>query len=149
VGVSSGRGCYGHIVSLRQLKWTTIVGPLVFLALIDFLRRTVLPEPLRGWLGEILLGGIILFATLLFSETIFERIERMQKRVEQQNRELLALHEAGLDVAGELSLELVLQKSSTTRASSSGHAMARCPCPRRAAASTRSLRLGSHPSSAR
>jgi hypothetical protein len=97
-------------VSLRQLKWTTIVGPLVFLALIDFLRRTVLPEPLRGWLGEILLGGIILFATLLFSETIFGRIERMQKRVEQQNRELLALHEAGLDVAGELSLELVLQK---------------------------------------
>jgi len=97
-------------VSLRQLKWTTIVAPLVFLAAIDFLRRTVLPDLLQAWPGEILLGGIILFATLLFSETIFGRVERMQRRVEQQNRELLALHEAGLDVAGELSLELVLQK---------------------------------------
>jgi nitrate/nitrite-specific signal transduction histidine kinase len=97
-------------VSLRQLKWTTIVAPLLFLAAIDFLRRTVLPELLQAWPGEILLGGIILFATLLFSETVFGRIERMQNRVEQQNRELLALHEAGLDVAGELSLELVLQK---------------------------------------
>jgi nitrate/nitrite-specific signal transduction histidine kinase len=97
-------------VSLRQLKWTTIVGPLLFLLAIDILRRTVLPELLEGWPGEILLAGIILFATLLFAETIFGRVERMQKRVEQQNRELLALHEAGLDVAGELSLDLVLQK---------------------------------------
>jgi signal transduction histidine kinase len=97
-------------VSLRQLKWTTIVAPLVFLALIDFLRRTVLPDLLQSWPGEILLAGLILFATLLFSETIFGRIERIQARVEQQYRELLALHEAGLAVAGELSLELVLQK---------------------------------------
>ena len=97
-------------MSLRQLKWTTILAPLMFLAVVDFLGRTVLPDLLQAWPGDILLAGIILFATLLFSETIFGRIERMQNRVEQQNRELLALHEAGLDVAGELSLELVLQK---------------------------------------
>ena len=59
------------------MKWTTIVAPLVFLAAIDFLRRTVLPELLQAWPGEILLAGIILFATLMFSETIFGRIERM------------------------------------------------------------------------
>jgi nitrate/nitrite-specific signal transduction histidine kinase len=34
----------------------------------------------------------------------------MQASLERQNRELLALHEAGLDIAGELGLETVLQK---------------------------------------
>src|SRR5918911_1611408 len=97
-------------MSLRQLKWTTVIAPLVFLALVDYVRRTVQPELLQAWPGEVLLAGVVLFATLLFSETIFGRIERMQARLEQQNRELLALHEAGLDVAGELSLEVVLQK---------------------------------------
>jgi nitrate/nitrite-specific signal transduction histidine kinase len=97
-------------VSLRQLKWITVVGPLVFLALVDAVRHTIDPNLLHAWPGTIMIGGVVLFATLLFSETIFGRIERMQVRLAQQNRELLALHQAGLDVAGELSLELVLQK---------------------------------------
>jgi nitrate/nitrite-specific signal transduction histidine kinase len=97
-------------VSLRQLKWITVVGPLVFLALVDAVRHSVDPDLLHAWPGTILIAGVVLFATLVFSETIFGRIERMQVRLTQQNRELLALHQAGLDVAGELSLELVLQK---------------------------------------
>src|SRR5919202_146648 len=97
-------------MSLRQLKWTTIVAPLVFLVLVDAARRTVLPELLQAWPGDVLLGGVVLFAVLLFSESIFGRIERMQARLERQNRELLALHQAGLDVAGELALDVVLQK---------------------------------------
>src|SRR5437016_3212916 len=34
----------------------------------------------------------------------------MQERLKRQNRELLALHTAGLDVAAELSLDTVLKK---------------------------------------
>jgi len=135
-------------VSLRQLKWTTILAPLMFLAVVDFLGRTVLPDLLQAWPGDILLAGIILFATLLFSETIFGRIERMQNRVEQQNRELLALHEAGLDVAGELSLELVLQKVVDHARELIGRATVLSRCRRRRAASKPSSRLGSRPSSA-
>ena len=97
-------------MSLRQLKWTTIVAPLAFLVLVDYLRRSLQLEFLQAWPGEVLIGGIVLFGVLLFSETVFGRIERMQVRLEQQNRELLALHEAGLDISGELSLERVLQK---------------------------------------
>src|SRR5918912_2161051 len=97
-------------MSLRRLKWTTVVAPLLFLAAVDYARRTFQVELLQAWPGEILLAGVVLFATLLFSETIFGRVERMQARLAHQNQELLALHEAGLDVAGELSLELVLQK---------------------------------------
>ncbi|MBV8715935.1 MAG: GAF domain-containing protein [Chloroflexi bacterium] len=97
-------------MSLRQLKWTTILAPLAFLVLVDALRRTVRVDFLQAWPGDLLIGGIVLFAVLLFSETVFGRIERMQARLEQQNRELLALHEASLDISGELGLERVLQK---------------------------------------
>src|SRR5207244_919596 len=76
----------------------------------DFVRRTLQLDFLQAWPGEILIGGVVLFGVLLFSETVFGRIERMQTRLEQQNRELLALHEAGLDISAELSLEPVLQK---------------------------------------
>jgi nitrate/nitrite-specific signal transduction histidine kinase len=97
-------------VSLRQLKWTTIVAPLAFLVLVDYLRRSLQLEFLQAWPGEVLIGGVVLFGVLLFSETVFGRIELMQARLEQQNRELLALHEASLDISGELSLDRVLQK---------------------------------------
>ena len=101
---------YGRSVSLRQLKWLTIVAPLAFLAVLDFTRRLVAPERLPGWIGDVLVAAIVLAAVLVFSDTIFGRIERMQASLERQNRELLALHEAGLDIAGELGLETVLQK---------------------------------------
>jgi nitrate/nitrite-specific signal transduction histidine kinase len=97
-------------VSLRQLKWLTIVGPLVFLAIVDVARRTVEATSAQSWSGDALVGAIVLAAALMFSDTVFGRIERMQVSLARQNRELLALHEAGLDVAGELGLETVLQK---------------------------------------
>ncbi len=97
-------------MSLRQLKWLTIVGPLVFLAVIDFARRALQPANPQSWTGDVLVGATVLAAALMFSDTVFGRIERMQASLERQNRELLALHEAGLDVAGELGLETVLQK---------------------------------------
>jgi nitrate/nitrite-specific signal transduction histidine kinase len=97
-------------MSLRQLKWTTIVAPLVFLIVVDLVRRNLQPELMQSWPGELLVAGVVLFGVLLFSETVFGRIERMQARLGRQNRELLGLHQAGLDVAGELSLDMVLQK---------------------------------------
>src|SRR5919202_6281367 len=97
-------------MSLRGLKWLTVVGPLLFLAAVDFARRSLQPDLMQSWVGEVLIFGVILTAVLLFSQTIFGRIERMQARLARQNRELLALHEAGLDVSREFGLDLVLQK---------------------------------------
>jgi nitrate/nitrite-specific signal transduction histidine kinase len=97
-------------MSLRRLKWISILAPLAFLVAVDLVRHLVRPDLLHAWPGYILVGGTVLFGVLLFSETIFGVIGRLQERLVQQNRELLALHQAGLDVAGELALETVLQK---------------------------------------
>ena len=97
-------------MSLRQLKWLTVVGPIVFLAIVDYARRMLEPGLIQSWIGDLLVGGVVLFAVLLFSETVFGRIESMQASLARQNRELRTLHAAGLEIAGELGLDLVLQK---------------------------------------
>ena len=98
-------------MTLRRLRWVTVVGPLVFLFLLDAVRHLAYPELLHAWWGgDLLMAGAILLATLLFSETVFGFIGQMQERITRQNRELLALHQAGLSIIGELSLQGVLQK---------------------------------------
>lgn len=96
-------------MDLRRLKWLSIGAPIAFLALVELVRRFVLAE-FAPWVAYVILFGIILLGIVLFSETIFRVIDQTQARLEQTNRELLALHEAGLDITGELELEAVLQR---------------------------------------
>ena len=97
-------------MSLHRLKWISILAPPGLLLAVDLVRHLVYPDLLHAWPGYILVAGAVLFGALLFSETIFGVIGRLQERLVQQNRELLALHQAGLDIAGELGLDAVLQK---------------------------------------
>ena len=96
-------------MTLRRLKWLTILAPLLFLAALEAIRQTISPELFEAWPGYLLLAGVVLLGTLFFAEAIFTVVERLQDRLTRQNRELLALHGAGLGILGELNLESVLQ----------------------------------------
>lgn len=96
-------------MTLQRLKWLTVFAPLLFLAAVELLRQTIAPELFRAWPGYLLLGGVILLATLFFAEAVFGVVRRLQERLERQNREILALHGAGLGILGERNLETVLQ----------------------------------------
>lgn len=96
--------------TLRRLKWLGVLVPLAFLAVVDTLRHLFNPELLHAWPGYVLLAGIVLGGALLFSEAIFAVVARIQEGLAQRNRELLALHEAGLAITAELGLETVLQR---------------------------------------
>ena len=97
-------------MSLRRLKWFAILAPLVFLGAIESLRIFIAPDLFGAWPGYLLLGGIVLLGTLLFAESVFGVVGRLQDQLKHQNRELLALHGAGLAISGELDLETVLQR---------------------------------------
>lgn len=97
-------------LTLQHLKWLAIVAPLGFLALIEFARRALVSTGAPPWLIYPLLAGIALLAVLAFSEAIFAVIRRLHARLATQNQELLALHDAELDIAAELDLEVVLQR---------------------------------------
>jgi nitrate/nitrite-specific signal transduction histidine kinase len=96
-------------ITLSRLKWITIVAPLAFLALLEIVRSWLLPDLFSSWPGLLLLGGIALLGLLVFSQVIFSVIERLQRRLQQQNDELLALHHASLAIERQLELQTVLQ----------------------------------------
>jgi nitrate/nitrite-specific signal transduction histidine kinase len=97
-------------MTLRHLKWLSILSPILFLVILELTRMVIFAEIFSGWPGYVLLGGVVLVGVLFFSEAIFTVIDRTQDKLEQTNRELLALHDAGLDITSDLDLETVLQK---------------------------------------
>lgn len=97
-------------MTLRHLKWLAILAPLLFLAAVELLRQVIYPDLFRAWPGYLLLSGVVLLGTLFFAEAIFSVVGRLQDRLTRQNQELLALHDAGLGILGELDPESVLQQ---------------------------------------
>src|SRR5689334_8097898 len=95
--------------TLRRLKWVTVVAAVAFVLLVDLARHWLYPY-LRSWQGRLLMDATIFTGVLFFFGVVFTLIERMQGRLERQNRELLSLHTATQDVHADLSLDKVLQR---------------------------------------
>ena len=95
--------------TLRRLKWITVSAALVFILLLELVRRALYPYlPLTS--GKLLMGAAVFTGCLFFFAALFSVIERIQGSLELRNRELLALHEAALGIHGDLALEIVLQR---------------------------------------
>jgi signal transduction histidine kinase len=95
--------------TLRRLKWATVVAAVGFVLLVDLARHWLYPY-LGSWQGRLLMDATIFTGVLFFFGVVFTLIERMQGRLERQNRELLSLHMATQDVHVELSLDKLLQR---------------------------------------
>ena len=95
-------------LTLRRLKWIALLSALVFIVLLELVRRALSPY-LPSVAGQLLMSAAVFTGCLFFFGALFSVLERMQGRLEHRNRELLALHEAALGVYGELALEVVLQ----------------------------------------
>jgi signal transduction histidine kinase len=96
------------IMTLKQLKLIATATPVLALVAIEAARYFIIGV-LPVW-QRLVLDGVVIAAMVLFSATIFRFVGQMQSTLERRNRELLALHSAGLDVASELALENVLNK---------------------------------------
>ena len=96
------------IMTLKHLKLIATVTPVVALVALEVARYFVVGD-LPLW-QRLVLDGVAVAGIVVFSAIIFRFVGRLQEGLERRNRELLALHSAGLDVASELSLEIVLDK---------------------------------------
>lgn len=96
------------MITLKKLKLIATIIPIVVIVLIE-VTRTLIIGKLLLW-QRLLLDGIVVAGIVAFSAVIFRMVARIQDRLERRNRELMALHSAGLDVAAELSLDIVLNK---------------------------------------
>src|SRR5258708_14570061 len=95
-------------LTLRQLRWLAIASPIISVLLMEVVRAVTAGVPTPG--GRFLLDGTVALALLIASSVLVRSIGRVQERLSRDNRELRALHGAGLDISAELSLDPVLNK---------------------------------------
>lgn len=103
------RGALVPAMTLRRLRAAALALAAVFVAALEMVRRAMGAE-LLSWPGALAIDAAIFAAAAACILFVFRTVGRMQARLERQNRELEALHEAALDIYGELALEPVLQK---------------------------------------
>jgi signal transduction histidine kinase len=83
-------------------------GPLLLLSVVELAQRLLTPL-LSPWAARLLVFAVALALLALFYDQVFDRLERLEQRLQRQNRELLQLHAASLVVTADLSLDTVLQ----------------------------------------
>ncbi len=82
---------------------------VAFLAIVEYARYLL--EPYAGTpVQHLVIDGVMVLSILFFFGGLFTALQVIEERLTRQNRELLGLHRAALDVHGELSLESVLGK---------------------------------------
>ncbi|HVS02633.1 MAG TPA: GAF domain-containing sensor histidine kinase [Thermoanaerobaculia bacterium] len=102
----SGRG--GDDRGLRELRSAALLAPLVLIAIFEAIRLLVAPS-LSPVMTLLLAAAAALAGSAAFYYLVLVRAAELQRRLRAHNRELLALHQAGLAVSRELALDVVLQ----------------------------------------
>lgn len=93
----------------RQLKWISIVLPLLFMVGVIFVRVNFVP-PERNLEGNVYAVLAVALGATIFSILFFNVIERREEELRQRGNQIEALHEAALALTTELNLQAVLQK---------------------------------------
>lgn len=98
----------GLLMTLNRLRLVAIVVPVIGVLVLEFARYATVG--LVSWEKRVALDLVYVGAIVVFAAIIFRYFEEMQEQLKRQNRELLALHGAGLDVTADLSLDVVLKR---------------------------------------
>ena len=94
---------------LSRFRWWFVATLVVLFLFVEFGRYQLLPY-LDSWAGRLAMDLVILAGAIFYFGIVFDALAQMQRRVERQNRELIALHEGVLDIHGQVSLEAMLQR---------------------------------------
>jgi signal transduction histidine kinase len=104
--MASPRSFEGPLV--RRLRYLAVGGPLLLLVAVELARWLLVPM-LSPWVARLIVLAVALALLVLFYDQVFARLEKLEQRLQRQNRELLDLHAAALVVTADLSLDTVLQ----------------------------------------
>lgn len=99
-------------LSLRQLEWLAIVGPISFLGLVYLVVLGPVHPFFHGWFGFLLLAIALSVSVWWFSRSVFGAVRRLQNDVEElsvetrsYNQRLVSLHAANLALMRETGVE--------------------------------------------
>jgi signal transduction histidine kinase len=105
---------------LRRLKWIGVGLPIVFVVAIESFRFLyVKGDPLLR-AENVAIGAITVFAVVAFALLMFYLIERAQRHVVRQNRELSAVNAVSTAVQGEMGVEHIIDSALRSVVESTG-----------------------------
>lgn len=96
---------------LNRLKWATIVIPIVFVWLFELVRSLFLDPQISGDEGHIASAMIMGGAIFVFAMIVSIYLDRTQKQLVAQNKDLTVTHAISSAVRGGLSLPDLLEQS--------------------------------------
>ena len=96
---------------LNRLKWATIVLPLVFVWVFEVVRFFVLDPQVTGDEGHVLSAMIMGGAVVVFATVVSVYLDRTQKQLISQNKDLTVTHAVSSAVRGGLSLADLLEQA--------------------------------------
>ncbi len=106
--VHDGEFTHSLQMTLKRLKLVAMLVPIAAVIVLEIAREVLLgPMPL---IKRVQLNLFVVSFIIIFSTIIFRYVAGIQRRLQRQNEELLALHAAGLAISAELSLDSVLRK---------------------------------------
>jgi signal transduction histidine kinase len=96
---------------LSRLKWATIVLPIVFVWVFELVRFFVLDPSVTGDSGHVISAMVMGGAILVFATIVSLYLDRTQKQLIAQNKDLTVTHAVSSAVRGGLSLPDLLEQS--------------------------------------
>ncbi|HEY6843602.1 MAG TPA: GAF domain-containing sensor histidine kinase [Thermoanaerobaculia bacterium] len=98
-----------HIdMELRRFRWITVLAPLAIVLAMELLRTAIIGDV--TWKTRVLLDVLLAAMFSVFGAVMMRAITRINNRHKRQNRELLALYSASLDISSLTSLDATLDK---------------------------------------
>jgi signal transduction histidine kinase len=96
---------------LSRLKWATLVVPLVFVFLFEIARDLVMDSRVSGNDGHLLAAMIMGAGVIVFATVVSIYLDRTQRQLVAQNKDLTVTHAVSSAVRGGLSLPDLLEQA--------------------------------------
>ena len=98
-------------MSLRRLRWVTVLLPAVFIIILELVEDFIF-EPVFGQIGgHVVTFIIVATGAIAFSFVVFQIIDQTESRLRQQNKDLASLNEISQIVSRSLELDAILEKA--------------------------------------
>ncbi len=105
---------------LHRLRWIGVVLPIAFIIGAEIVRFSVVEADVRQAPGHAALAIATILGVVAFALGIFYLIERAQRQVIRQNRELAAVNAVSTAVQGELGVEVIIDAALESVLASTG-----------------------------
>ena len=94
-------------MSIRTLRWITVIAPTTFVVAFEFVTRVLTPDIVPGWGHVVVALAAISSAAFAFSTFVFTSVSHLERQVSERNRRLAVLNSVAAHANESLDLQEV------------------------------------------